>query len=58
MQLAVVQLAAQYERLLQLLSALHVVLYELHDPDFALDRHVVQVVPLLPELLLPLQLPL
>lgn len=58
MQLDVVQLLAQYARLLQLLSALHVVLYELHEPDFALDRHVVQVVPLLPELLPPPQLPL
>ena len=33
-------------------------LYELHEPDLALDRHVVQVVPPLPELLPPLQLPL
>ena len=58
MQLDVVQLLAQYERLLQLLSALQVVLYELQEPTFAFDRHVEHVVPLLPELLLPLQLPL
>ena len=58
MQLAVVQELAQYERLLQLLSALQVVLYELQEPTFALERQVVQVVPLLPELLPPLQVPL
>ncbi len=54
MQLAVVQLAAQYERSLQSKLASQAVLYVLQEPTFAFDRHEVQV----PEPLPPLQVPL